>query len=69
MNSYEVRFLFVLWFFFTIVIFVFPIVLRMYGRYIPNQKFDSIRISVLRDIKKNLKKITLIKDAKNIYFN
>ena len=33
----------------------------------PNQKFDLVRISVLRDITKNLnKKITHFKDVKNI---
>ena len=41
---------------------------RMYGMYIPNQKFYWIRISVLRDITKIWKKITHIKDVKNIYF-
>ena len=30
----------------------------MYGMYIPNEKFDSIIISVLHDIKKNWKNHT-----------
>ena len=41
--------------------------LRTYGTYILNQKFDSIRISIFRDITKIWKKITRIKDIKNIY--
>ena len=42
--------------------------LKIYGTYIYNQKFHSIRNSVLHDAKKNYKKINLIKDVKNIYF-
>ena len=34
---------------------MFSICLRMFGTYILNQKFDSIGISVLRDIKKSAK--------------
>ena len=40
--------------------------LKMYGRYIHIQKFDLIRFSVLRDIKKILKKINHIKDVKTL---
>ena len=36
--------------------------------YITGQEFNMIRISVLRDEKKNLKKINHIKEVKNIYF-
>ena len=43
--------------------------LRMYTTYSPDQKFDSIRISVLRDITKIWKKITHIKDVRNILYN
>ena len=31
---------------------IYDIFLRMYGIYIPNQKFDSIKVSVFRDITK-----------------
>ena len=37
----------------------------MYGTYKPDQKFDLIRISVLRDI--SMKTITHIEDVKNIF--
>ena len=40
---------------------------RLYDTHIPKQKFDSIRISVIRDIILS-KKIILIKDVKNIHF-
>ena len=33
-----------------------------------SEKFDSIRISVLRDITKILKKFNYVKNVKNIYF-
>ena len=39
----------------------------MIRKYIANQKFDSIRISVIRDIKK-FETITHIKNVQNIYF-
>ena len=39
----------------------------MYGAEIPNQNFYSIIISGFGD-KKNLKKITHIKNVENIYF-
>ena len=42
--------------------------LRMYDTYIHNQKFDSIRISVHRDITKKKFWIAHIKYVKNIYF-
>ena len=38
----------------------------MYGKYIPNQKFDSITISILSDKTEILKKNYHIKDVKNI---
>ena len=38
----------------------------MYGTYIPNQQFNLIRISVLHNIKKCLKKIEQIKDVTKI---
>ena len=44
-----------------------PLLIRTYGVYIPNQKFDSFGISVLREIKNNFKKITDMKDVKNIH--
>ena len=43
-------------------------IIKDVGAHIPNQKFDSIRISVLRDTTNIWKKIDLIKDVKNIYF-
>ena len=48
--------------------FFFYFCLRIYSTYIPNQKLDSIKISVLRDIEKMWKQISDIKDVKNIYF-
>ena len=43
------------------------LLIRTYGVYISNQKFDSFGISVLREIKNNFKKITDMKDVKNIH--
>ena len=42
------------------------LLLRMYGTYISNRKFHSIRISVTFRYNKNLQKINNIKDTKNI---
>ena len=41
----------------------------MYGKHIPNQKFDSRKISVLREIQKNLNKIIHIKDVEDIFLH
>ena len=41
--------------------------LKMYGTYIANQKFDSIRISVLSDATKIFEK-SKSKNLENIYF-
>ena len=42
------------------------LILRIYSTYIPEQKFDSIRISVHHDVRKIWK--IRIKDVKDIYF-
>ena len=41
----------------------------MIYEYTPSQKFNTIRISVLHDIKKNLKNISYIKEVKNRHFH
>ena len=41
---------------------------RMLCVYTPSQKYDALRLSLLRDIKKSEKKINHIKDVNNIYF-
>ena len=39
----------------------------MYDMYIPNEKFDSIKISVLRDVKNIFKKMNHIQDVKDFF--
>ena len=45
--------------------------LRMYGTYIPHQKFDLIKNSVLRDVTKIRKKSSVLKISKTfiLYYN
>ena len=49
-----------------VVKFFFNCTVRFYSTYIWNQKFDSIRISVLCNIMK-FEKINNIKNVKNVY--